>query len=34
MVNKNIDKQQLKAEYDALAETNLDYTKTELTHLL
>lgn len=34
MVSKNIDEQQLKAVCDVLAETNLGYTKTELTRLL
>ena len=34
MIKKNLDKQQLKAVCDVLAETNLGYTKTELTRLL
>lgn len=34
MVTKKIDQQQLKAVCDVLAETNLGYTKTELTLLL
>lgn len=34
MVTKVIDSQQLKAVCDVLAETNLGYTKTELTRLL
>nr|DAG15131.1 MAG TPA: hypothetical protein [Caudoviricetes sp.] len=34
MIKKNMDAQQLKAVCDVLAETNLGYTKTELTRLL
>ena len=34
VVNKVIDEQQLKAVCDVLGETNLGYTKTELTRLL
>ena len=34
MVNKQLDEQQLKAVCDVLAETDLGYTKTELTRLL
>lgn len=34
MINKVIDEQQLKAVCDVLGETNLGYTKTELTRLL
>lgn len=34
MINKAIDEQQLKAVCDVLGETNLGYTKTELTRLL
>lgn len=34
MIKKNLDEQQIKAICDVLAETNLGYTKTELTRLL
>lgn len=34
MIKKNMDAQQLKAVCNVLAETNLGYTKTELTQLL
>ena len=34
MINRILDEQQLKAVCDVLAETNLGYTKTELTRLL
>lgn len=34
MIKRNLDEQQLKAICDVLAETNLGYTKTELTRLL
>ena len=34
MIKKNMDAQQLKAVCNVMAETNLGYTKTELTQLL